>query len=94
VNPFICFGRTPWAGNRPIARLLSPQDSRTQKHADICPYIERDPNPRSHVRAVEDHTCLRSRGYWGRLDVNILRENVTTIKTEIFLKGGKVFNVE
>jgi len=39
MNRFKHFGRSPWTGDRPIARLLHTQDSTTQeKNADIPPW--------------------------------------------------------
>jgi len=40
-------GRTPWTGNRPVARTLLTQDTTTQKNADTHPCLEWDSNPRS-----------------------------------------------
>jgi len=48
VNAFRHFGRTPWTGDRPIARPIPTQDSTTQKYADIHPCLERVSNRRSH----------------------------------------------
>jgi len=47
MNPFRRFGRTPWMGNRPIARPLRTQDITSQKIAYMQPCLERDSNPRS-----------------------------------------------
>jgi len=59
MKPLRHFCRTPWTGDPPITRPVPTQDSTTQRIADICPCLERDSNPRSSVRAVEDHTRLR-----------------------------------
>jgi hypothetical protein len=41
MDPFRYFERTPWTGDRPIARSLPTQDCTTQKNADIHPFLER-----------------------------------------------------
>jgi len=35
MSPFRHLGRTPWTGDRPIARPLPKLDSTTQRNADI-----------------------------------------------------------
>jgi hypothetical protein len=55
TNPFQHFARTPWMGDRAIARPLHTQDSTTQKDADIQPCSS---GIRTHdlgVRAVQYH---------------------------------------
>jgi hypothetical protein len=44
---FLTFGRTPWTGDRPVARPLPTQDSTIQRNADTYPCLKRDSNPRS-----------------------------------------------
>jgi hypothetical protein len=54
MNPIGHFSRTPWAGDRPIARPPHTQDNKTHKNVDIYIYIyiyicacfERDSKPR------------------------------------------------
>jgi hypothetical protein len=58
-------GRTPWAGDQPVARPLRSQDS-TNTNADI----RASSGIRIHdpgVWAGEDSSCLRSRGHCDRL---------------------------
>jgi len=49
MNTFRYFGRTPWAGDRPIARHPPTQVNTTQTNADIHPCLERDSNPQPHA---------------------------------------------
>jgi len=69
---FWTFGRTPWTGDRPVARPLPTQDSATQKtrtHIHASSGIRtQDPS----VRAVENSTYLKQRGHWDRLSMQYL----------------------
>jgi hypothetical protein len=63
-NFFFTDGRTPWASDQSIARPLH-----TEQHKHI-PNIHALSGIRTHdpsVRASEDSSCLRSRGYCDRL---------------------------
>jgi hypothetical protein len=46
------FGRTPWPGDQPDARLLPTQDNTTEKHADTHPCPKQDSNLRSQYSNV------------------------------------------
>jgi hypothetical protein len=47
VTPFRRFDMTPWMGDQPVASPLYAQDSKTQKTADMQPFLERDSNSQS-----------------------------------------------
>jgi len=61
VNPFKHFGRASLTGDRPIARPLPTQESRTQKNADMHPWIERGSITRFQCSSSPKHTRLRPR---------------------------------
>jgi len=46
MDPFRHFGRSPWTGDRPIARPL-PTHNTKRKNVDIYPCFERVSKPRS-----------------------------------------------
>jgi hypothetical protein len=58
-------GRTPWTGDQPVARPLptrrATQTQNKQTHRHAC--LEWVSNPRSHVQASENSTCLGPRGH-------------------------------
>jgi hypothetical protein len=67
---FYTDGRTPWAGDQPIAMPLpttQTQTKRTYRH--WC--LEWNSSPRSQ-RQSEDSTCLRPRGHCDRLLLGIV----------------------
>jgi len=89
-------GRTHWTADRPIARPLHTQDSTTQKKTWTSIYASR--GIRTHdpsVRAVEDHTQLRTWGHWGGFPKNVniqfesLRLEMVFMGTRGFFPGGK-----
>jgi hypothetical protein len=68
MNSFKHFGRTHWTGDRPVARPLPTQDSRTQKNET---YVHVSSEVRTHdprVRAVQAHRRLRSHVGYGLED--------------------------
>jgi hypothetical protein len=71
---FWIFGKTPWTGDRPVARPLPTQDSTTQKNADTHPCFEQDSNARSQCSSG-----WRPRGHWDRLKKDIFGHLMTTI---------------
>jgi hypothetical protein len=63
-------GRTPWTGDRPVARPLPKhKTTKTQNKRIHTPNIHTLSGIRTHepsVRASEGSTCLRPRGYCDR----------------------------
>jgi hypothetical protein len=68
-NPF-SDGRIPWTSDQPIERPLpKPRTTRTQNKGIHTPNIHASSGIRTHepnVRAREDSSCLRLRGYCDR----------------------------
>jgi hypothetical protein len=66
MNPLRHFGRTPWIGDRPIARPLTTEDSETKENAGS---INASSGIRAHnlsVREAQIYKMLKLRGHWGR----------------------------
>jgi hypothetical protein len=69
-NHFSTDGRTPWTSDHPVARPLSKHTTQTQNKRIHTPNIHALSGIRTHdpsVRASEDSSCLRPRGYRDRL---------------------------
>jgi len=67
MNSFRHFGRTPWSGDRPIARSLPTQDGTTQ---ETWAYIYASSGIRTNdpcFRAIQVHTQFAPCSYYDRL---------------------------
>jgi hypothetical protein len=74
---FYTFGSTPWAGDQSSAKASTytgQHNTRETPTHILVPSRIRNCDP--YVRAAEDSTCLRPRGYCDRLHKNSFRQNV------------------
>jgi hypothetical protein len=94
-NHFFTDGRTPWASDQPVARPLpTHRTTQIQNKRIHTPNIHGLSGIGTHdpsVRASEDSSCLRPRGYCNRLNATFgtLNHNVSINKMYIFRSTNK-----